>query len=170
MYSRVPSPQPRSHGFSPPRWRRARKDPGIGWSRDFQYPENLSVINVFQSCKIAVVVLLLREPGLELVCWGKCPDCWQILEFSPKFFTPNKMLYYYTQLFWVENHVISRCHVFSRLPSTWRRKALGKSFHFLGVWCRCIRWRISFLGKLSRMVLSGFSYLALHDCIHYSLQ
>ena len=54
------------------------------------------------------------------------PTADKILEFSSKFLTPNKMLYYYTQLFWVENHVISRCHVFSRLPSTWRRKSPGK--------------------------------------------
>lgn len=32
---------------------------------------------------------------------GKCLDCWQSLKFSSYFFTPNKMLYYYAQLFWV---------------------------------------------------------------------
>ena len=37
-------PRARSQGFSPPR-RQAGKDPGIGWSRDFQTPRKLIVIN-----------------------------------------------------------------------------------------------------------------------------
>ena len=52
--------QPRSQGFSPPRRRRACKDPGIAWSHDFQTPRkvwcNNCLLAILNRCDGAVGV------------------------------------------------------------------------------------------------------------------